>query len=358
MLEQQKIVFVDRDGTLIVEPPDKQVDSVAKLSLMRGVVLALHRLIAEGHVLVMVSNQDGLGTSAFPEEQFAVPHQLMLDIFASQGIVFEAVRICPHTVPEQCACRKPKVGLVMDYLRGQKMNKEKSYVVGDRATDMEFAHQMGIVGIHLGSHAAPTWEEVVDKIILAPRSAVITRKTKETLVKVAVNLDSEKEAVIDTGIGFFNHMLAQLAKHGQFALSVEVQGDLEVDEHHTIEDTALALGEAIRIALGDKRGIERYGYILPMDEALAHIALDLSGRAYCAFKGDFKRDCIGGLPTELVPHFFRSFAETLRACLHLEVKGENTHHMVEALFKGTGRALQQAIRKTGSTQLPSTKGAL
>lgn len=356
-MTQQKILFIDRDGTLIIEPCDQQIDSVEKLAFIPGVIPALLQLKVAGYVFVMVSNQDGLGTDSLPQERFDLPHQLMLRIFESQGIHFENIHICPHKPEENCDCRKPKLGLLLPYLTEQKIDRDHSWVIGDRETDVQLAHNLGIRGIHFGQENALTWAEVVQRILSRPRAATITRKTKETKVNITVDLDQPDHIHVETGIGFFDHMLEQLAKHGGFSLSVSVQGDLHIDEHHTVEDTAITLGEALRKALGDKLGIGRYGFLLPMDETLVQVALDLSGRAYFVFHGTFTRERVGDLATELVPHFFHSLAESLKATLHIDVKGENTHHMVESIFKGVGRALRQAIVKI-DMGLPSTKGVL
>jgi len=356
-MAQQKILFIDRDGTLIIEPVDKQIDSLHKLEFIPGVIPALLQLKAAGYIFVMVSNQDGLGTDSLPHADFEPPHAMMLQIFTSQGITFESIRICPHTPAAGCDCRKPKPGLLLDYLAEQKIDRDHSWVIGDRETDVQLAHNLGIRGIHLGLEETPTWVEVVQQIISRPRVAKIVRKTKETEVTVEVDLDHADRISVQTGIGFFDHMLEQIAKHGGFSLSLIVKGDLHIDEHHTVEDTAITLGEALRKALGDKLGISRYGFLLPMDESLVQVALDLSGRSYFVFEGKFPRENVGELATELVPHFFQSLAEGLKATLHLSIKGENTHHMIEAMFKGVGRTLRQAFAKTG-TSLPSTKGTL
>jgi imidazoleglycerol-phosphate dehydratase/histidinol-phosphatase len=352
-----KILFVDRDGTLIEEPPDEQVDSLEKIRFMPGVFAALRQAQSAGYKLAMVTNQDGLGSASFPQAAFDTPHQFMLDAFSSQGVEFDAVFVCPHRKTDGCDCRKPKVKLVEGYVRESGMDVAASAMVGDRVTDIEFASNLGIRGFYVRRHGsdAETWPAIVKA--LTERRAVIERKTKETDIRVAVNLDATAPVKIVTGIGFFDHMLEQLAKHGGFALDLDCRGDLEIDEHHTVEDCALALGEALRVALGAKLGIARYGFVLPMDEAQVRVAIDLSGRAYGVFEGKFAREAVGGLPTELVPHFFKSLAESLKAALHVTITGENTHHMIEACFKGTGRALRQAFRREGA-ELPSTKGLL
>lgn len=356
-MTQKKILFIDRDGTLIVEPPDKQIDSIEKLEFLPGVITGLLELKAAGYCFVMVSNQDGLGTTSLPIENFKTPHELMLRIFASQGITFESIRICPHKHEESCECRKPKVGLLLDYLVEQKINRNDSWVIGDRETDLQLAKNLGIHGVCIGQDGVQSWQDIVQRISSKPRVAVITRNTNETQISVAVNLDNADRITINTGIGFFDHMLEQLAKHGNFSLIIDVGGDLHIDDHHTVEDVALALGQALRQALGDKIGIARYGFLLPMDESLAQVALDLSGRPYFVFNGQFNREQVGNFSTELAPHFFRSLADSLKANLHIEVKGDNTHHMIEAIFKAVGRALRQALVKADKN-LPSTKGVL
>jgi imidazoleglycerol-phosphate dehydratase/histidinol-phosphatase len=265
--------------------------------------------------------------------------------------------VCPHHKGDGCDCRKPKTKLVESYVREQNVDLAASAMIGDRDTDLEFATNLGVRGIRVRRHGAPeeTWPAILRS--LSERKARIQRKTKETDIEVRVNLDATGPVKIVTGIGFFDHMLEQIAKHGGFALELNCKGDLEIDEHHTVEDCALALGEALRAALGDKVGIARYGFLLPMDEAQVRVAIDLSGRAYGVFEGKFNREAVGGLPTELVPHFFKSLAESLKAAIHVTITGENTHHMIEACFKGTGRALRQAFRREGE-ELPSTKGVL
>ncbi len=350
-------LFVDRDGTLIEEPPDHQVDSLEKVRFMPGVFAALDTLRRRGFRLVMVTNQDGLGTPSFPRERFETVHGFVLETFAAQGIRFEEVFVCPHRPSDGCACRKPGTGLVDAYLRAGGVDLAASAVVGDRDTDLQFAANLGLRGVRVRRDGAPheTWPAVVAE--LTARRAQVTRRTRETNIEVRVDLDSTAALRIASGIGFFDHMLEQLAAHGGFALELTCQGDLDIDEHHTVEDCALALGEALRRALGEKVGIARYGFVLPMDEAQVQVAIDLSGRAFSRFEGRFERERIGALPTELVPHFFRSLADALNAAIHVTVRGENSHHMVEGCFKGVGRALRQALRRE-SEALPSTKGVL
>jgi imidazoleglycerol-phosphate dehydratase / histidinol-phosphatase len=355
----QRTLFVDRDGTLIEEPPDEQVDRLEKIRLLPAVIPALLALSRAGFTLVMVTNQDGLGTASLPQEAFDRAHRFTLDLFASQGVVFDAVFVCPHFKRDECACRKPKLGMVENYLKTHPIDAARSFMVGDRDTDLEFADNLGITGLRVRARGSDqeTWASIGERILGSARRAQVKRRTKETEITVDVDLSREGPSHIATGLGFFDHMLEQIAKHGGFALNLECKGDLHIDEHHTIEDCALALGSALREALGDKHGIARYGFVLAMDEAEAHVALDLSGRPYFVWEGRFNRERIGAMPTELVPHFFRSLAETLGAALHLRVQGENMHHMVESCFKGVGRALRQAIRREGG-ELPSTKGTL
>jgi len=354
----RQILFIDRDGTLIEEPADFQVDSLAKVRLVAGVIPALLKLRAHGFVFVMVSNQDGLGTAAFPEEQFQTCQQYMLALFASQGIDFEQIFICPHMPEEGCDCRKPRAGLLTAFLAANAIDQQKSAVIGDRPTDAELAERIGIRSFNIDPlDSARSWRTVVTELCHADRRASICRTTNETDISVDVNLDEEDPVEIATGIGFYDHMLEQIARHGGFSLTLACKGDLEIDEHHTVEDTALSLGTALRDALGNKLGIGRYGFVVPMDESQARVTIDLSGRASFRFSAAFPRDQVGELSTEMVEHFFRSLADSLGASLHIEVTGENTHHMVEACFKAVGRALRQAIAREGNT-LPSTKGLL
>lgn len=352
-----KVLFIDRDGTLVEEPADEQVDRLDKIRFVPGVFAALSRLQRAGFRLVMVTNQDGLGTATFPTADFELPQRFIVDSFASQGIVFDEVFICPHRRGDGCECRKPKTALVDAWIRTNDVDLSASAMVGDRDTDLEFARNLGIRAcrLSLSGSADETWPVIADALLA--RRATVERVTRETSIRVAVDLDAEAPIQARTGIGFFDHMLEQIAKHGGFSLQLDCHGDLEVDEHHTVEDCALALGEALRKALGDKRGIGRYGFLLPMDEARAQVAIDLSGRSYAVFEGKFGRDQVGGLPTELVPHFFRSLADSMGAAIHVSVIGDNTHHQVESCFKATGRALRMALRREGG-DLPSTKGKL
>lgn len=352
------VLFLDRDGTLIEEPDDCQVDALEKVRLVQGVIPALLELTRHGYRLVMITNQDGLGTASFPAEQFQLCHDHVLALFASQGIGFDQVYICPHLPDDGCECRKPRAGLLTRYLAETDINLDSSAVIGDRDSDMLLAERIGVRGLRLdGSGHTQSWPGIVDMLCRSDRQAVIERKTSETRIKVCVNLDASAPIEVSTGIGFFDHMLEQLSKHGGFSLKLRCDGDLEIDEHHTVEDTAICIGKALRQALGNKFGIARYGFLLPMDESEAKVSLDLSGRGVFRFNGRFPRNSVGELSTEMVEHFFRSLAETLGAALHIDVQGENTHHMVEACFKAVGRVLRQAIRRDGH-ELPSTKGTL
>ncbi len=355
----EKVLFIDRDGTLNVEPDDKQVDALRKVRLVPGVVTALTALREAGFRFIMVTNQDGLGTDSFPQCVFQESHDHIVSLFASQGISFDETFICPHFNADGCDCRKPKTGLLTSYLARTTIDMDVSAVIGDRDTDMQLAANIGIRGflINPDGDIGHTWDGIRAALVSRTRAAEISRRTRETDIKLTVNLDEVSPVDISTGIGFFDHMLEQVAKHGGFSLVLSCDGDLDVDEHHTIEDTAICLGQALREALGDKRGIARYGFLLPMDESEARVALDLSGRASVRFEGGFAREDVVDLSTEMVPHVFQSLAESLGAALQIKVKGDNTHHMIEACFKSVGRTLRQAIR-IESDELPTTKGVL
>lgn len=359
----QRIVFVDRDGTIIEEPGDFQIDSYEKIRFVEGVIPAMLKLRDAGFQFVLVTNQDGLGTDSFPRDTFTGPHALMVQLLESQGIRFREEVIDESFEHENKPTRKPGLGLLMHYVRDRSIDLANCAVVGDRDTDLQLAANLGCRGFKL-KPGPDTWEGIAHELADAPRKASVERVTKETRVRVTVDLDRADDPVVMTGLGFFDHMLEQLGKHGGFSLQLSCAGDLHIDEHHTVEDSALALGQALKEALADKRGIGRYGdssgqgaITLPMDETLASAAVDFSGRPYFVFEGAFPRAEVGGLATELVPHFFRSLCETAGLNLHLQVRGENTHHMVEASFKAVARALRQAIRRQGR-ELPSTKGTL
>ena len=354
------ILFIDRDGTLIEEPADFQIDAYEKIRFVRDCVPALLKLRDAGYQFVIVSNQDGLGSEAYPRASFDGPNDLMLQIFESQGIRFRDVLIDCSWPQDNAPTRKPGIGLVLPYLQDRSIDWARSAMVGDRPTDIQFADNLRIRGFQLKTEQFGgewEWNGIAHELADAPRRAQVRRDTKETRILVDVDLDRVAEPSIHTGLPFFDHMLEQIGKHGGFALKIDTQGDLHIDEHHTVEDTGLALGQALRQALGDKRGIGRYGFTLPMDETLASAALDFSGRPYFVFEGEFRRERVGDLPTELVPHFFRSLCDAAGLNLNLRVQGDNDHHKVEACFKSLARALRQAIRREGA-ELPSTKGAL
>jgi imidazoleglycerol-phosphate dehydratase/histidinol-phosphatase len=351
----RRVLFVDRGGTLVAAR--KSLADPVERPLVAGVIPALLRLKSAGYEFVIVTNQPGLGGSDHPRAAFEQADEKLLALLASQGIRFVGNFICPHLPEAHCACRKPAIGLVRDFVNAAPLDRERSAVVGDRDTDVELGRNLGIRGFKLGAPGSETWEALAHLLVDRPRTAAVQRRTKETDTRVAVDLDSAADPRAKTGLGFFDHMLEQLGKHGGFKLDVQCTGDLHIDEHHTVEDVALTLGQALKEALGDKRGIQRYGFLLPMDEADAEVSVDLGGRPFLVFEAKFVRDRVGDLPTELVPHFFRSLAETLGAAIHVRVRGENTHHMVEVCFKAVARALRQAFKRDGE-ELPTTKGQL
>lgn len=345
-----KVAFIDRDGVLIYEPLDtKQIDSLDKLRILPGVIVGLKGLINQGYKLVMVSNQDGLGTKSFPAKDFEVVQNKLLELLKKEGVVFYAIFICPHFEKDNCNCRKPKVGLLGDFLKESPVDPKKSFMIGDRKSDEEFAKNLGIKFVKVLPNS------------VFPRLAAIERITKETQIFVQCNLDGQGNFSVDTGINFFNHMLEQLSKHSLIDLDLKANGDLQIDDHHTIEDVGLALGEALYRALGERKGIKRYGFLLPMDDTLAEVAIDLGGRPYLVFNCKFVREKVGDLPTEMVEHFFRSLAETLKANIHINIKySRNEHHKIEATFKAFAKALRMAVEADPRQKdiLPSTKGSL
>jgi len=361
----KKVLFIDRDGTLVIEPPvDYQLDSLEKLEFYPGVFQWLSRIATElDYELVMVTNQDGLGTDSFPEDTFWPAHNKVIKAFENEGIVFDEVLIDRSFPADNAPTRKPRTGLLNAYIHGD-YDLANSYVIGDRATDIELATNLKANGIYIGSANqdavlnTTSWSEIYQYLKEKPRKASVNRQTKETKIDVSLNLDGSGQSEIDTGIGFFDHMLEQISKHGNLDLYISVDGDLEIDEHHTIEDVALTLGETFLRALGDKRGIQRYGFLLPMDESLAQVAIDFGGRPWMVWDAAFNREMIGEMPTEMFFHFFKSFSDTAKCNLNIKVEGDNEHHKIEAIFKAFAKAIKMAVSLTGEHGIPSTKGSL
>jgi imidazoleglycerol-phosphate dehydratase/histidinol-phosphatase len=370
----KKVLFIDRDGTLILEPPDEQIDSLEKLEYYPGVFTWLGKIAKEtDYELVIITNQDGLGTDRFPENTFWPAHEKMMKTFAGEGIKFSNVLIDKSFPHENLNTRKPGTGLLSEYLSGE-YDLKNSYVIGDRLTDVELAKNLGARGILLKDSSlalkmkelkldgfcaltTESWEDIYQLLTNSKRTSSVNRKTKETDIVISLNLDGSGKSNISTGLGFFDHMLDQLAKHGNLDLGINVKGDLHIDEHHTIEDTALALGDAFLQALGNKRGIERYGFCLPMDDCLAQVALDFGGRPWLVWEAEFKREKIGEMPTEMFFHFFKSFSDSAKCNLNIKAEGSNEHHKIEAIFKAFAKSIKMAVRKEGN-ELPSTKGTL
>ncbi|MBZ4676656.1 MAG: bifunctional imidazole glycerol-phosphate dehydratase/histidinol phosphatase [Anaerophaga sp.] len=375
---KKRILFIDRDGTIIKEPPvDFQIDSLEKLEFIPGVICNLSRIAKHlDFELIMVTNQDGLGTSSFPEGAFRPAHNKMLNILKGEGIEFSEIHIDRSFPEDNAPTRKPRTGMLKQYISGN-YDMENSFVIGDRLTDVELAKNLGCKAILMKEKTegipllekqnlenqcvlcSVNWEEIANFLFIKERTATVERKTSETKIKIRLNLDGTGKCNISTGLGFFDHMLEQIGRHSGCDLDIMVEGDLHVDEHHTIEDTALALGEAFKKAIGDKRGIERYGFSLPMDDCMAHVTVDFGGRPWLVWKTKFKREKVGDLPTEMFMHFFKSFSDAAAANLYIKAKGTNEHHKIEAIFKAFARAIKAAIKKDPlSMQLPSTKGAL
>lgn len=344
-----KIAFLDRDGTLIFEPPDtKQIDSIERLKILDNVFESLKLMQEKGYKLIMVTNQDGLGGKNFPKERFDKPQKELLRLFKKQGIKFYKILVCPHKRTDGCICRKPNIGLVKKLFEKEEIDKDMSFMVGDRETDEQFAINLNIAPFRMNPNGS------------FPRLGFCARKTAETDISIMVNLDGKGQNRINTGINFFDHMLSQISKHSLIDIYIKAAGDLKVDEHHTVEDVAICLGEALLSALGSKRSIKRYGFLLPMDDTLAEVALDLGGRPYLVFNCNFKRERVGDLPTELVEHFFKSLSESLKANIHINVRySRNEHHLMEAVFKAFGKAAGMACEKDSRIKgIPSTKEIL
>ena len=351
----RKVIFIDRDGTLLREPADEQIDSLEKVAFVPGAISGMKALTGLGYELVMASNQDGLGTSAFPEDTFWPAQNFLLDTLKGEGVVFDDILIDRHFPADNSPCRKPGTGMFGKYLDGS-YDLGASWVIGDRETDLELARNLGCRGLMVGPLS---WAQIVETIRSSERSAVVSRKTRETDISVRVDLDGKGTSAIDTGLKFLDHMLQQLVTHGGIALELTCRGDLEVDEHHTMEDTAIALGEALRQALGDKRGIGRYGFALPMDESRAIVLLDLGGRSELVWDVQFTREYVGDVPTEMFKHFFKSLSSALQANIYVQARGENNHHLAEGIYKAFARTLKQAAaRNVFSYDLPSSKGLL
>lgn len=376
----KKVLFIDRDGTLVLEPEDEQVDNLAKVEFYPGVFTYLGRIAKElDYELVMVTNQDGLGTDSYPEDTFWPTHDFILRAMANEGIAFQDILIDRTFPADGAPTRKPGTALLKKYFKPP-YDLEHSFVIGDRMTDMELAHNLGCKGIYIRNQRAlgegevkaerteleaaialstPDWKSIYEFLKLEDRVVESHRKTNETDIRIKINLDGNGKSTLDTGLKFFDHMLDQLARHGQIDLEIKVAGDLEVDEHHTIEDTAIALGEAFYKALGNKLGIERYGFSLPMDDCLAQVALDFGGRSWLVWEAEFKREKIGDMPTEMFHHFFKSFSDGARANLNIKVEGDNEHHKIEAIFKALAKSIKMAVRRDPERMLlPSTKGVL
>jgi imidazoleglycerol-phosphate dehydratase/histidinol-phosphatase len=372
-----KVLFIDRDGTIIVEPPlDFQVDSLEKLEFLPKAISNLRKISEEGEFeLAMVTNQDGLGTDSFPEDTFWPTQQKMMRTLENENVHFEEVFIDKTFEHENAPTRKPRTGLLGKYIGNEEYDLGNSFVLGDRLTDIQLAINLGAKGIFIGKElpeavteeqqnatalVTDNWDEIYEFLKMPERKAEVQRTTKETDIYIKLNLDGQGKSDIETGLGFFDHMLDQLSRHSGADLTVKVKGDLHIDEHHTIEDTALALGEAYLKALGDKKGISRYGFLLPMDECLAQVAIDFSGRPWLVWDADFKREKIGEMPTEMFMHFFKSFTDTSKSNLNIKVEGDNEHHKIESIFKAWAKAIKMAVKRDLKEidRLPSTKGVL
>ncbi|MGV8994570.1 MAG: bifunctional histidinol-phosphatase/imidazoleglycerol-phosphate dehydratase HisB [Flavobacterium sp.] len=361
----KKVLFIDRDGTIIKEPEDFQIDSFEKLEFLPSAISNLARIAKElDYELVMVSNQDGLGTDSFPEDTFWPVQNMILKTLKNEGVKFADIYIDPSFENENKPTRKPETGLLGKYIYGD-YDLANSFVIGDRLTDVKLAENLRCQSIFISDDKSQNatlttmdWNEIYQFLKAAPRIGKVNRKTLETDILVEVNLDGSGQSSIDTGLPFFDHMLEQISKHGNLDLRIKVNGDLQIDEHHTIEDTAIALGDAFLQALGTKKAIERYGFLLPMDDCLAQVAIDFGGRPWLVWDADFKREKVGDVPTELFSHFFKSFSDQARCNLNIKVEGENEHHKIESIFKAFAKALKMAVAKTENFNIPSTKGTL
>jgi imidazoleglycerol-phosphate dehydratase/histidinol-phosphatase len=362
----KKVLFIDRDGTLAIEPPlDFQLDSLEKLEFYPGVFSGLSKIVRElDYELVMVSNQDGLGTDSFPEDTFWPVQKKLIRAFENEGIKFKEILIDRSLPDDNLPTRKPQTGLLQKYIYGN-YDLANSFVIGDRETDIQLAENLGAQGIYLGEKCSlksalttKSWEEIYAYLKAKPRKAKRTRITKETHIEIEVNLDGTGKNSLSTGLGFFDHMLEQIARHGLIDLTISVDGDLEIDEHHTMEDVAITLGEAFAEALGTKKGIERYGFLLPMDDCLSQVAIDFGGRPWLVWDTDFKREMIGDIPTEMFKHFFKSFSDGAKCNLNIKAEGENEHHKIESIFKAFAKSIKMAVKQTTDFNIPSSKGIL
>ena len=355
----KRLLFIDRDGTLIKEPADEQIDSFEKLEFVEGVFRNLGFIRKNlDFEFVMVSNQDGLGTDSFPEDTFWPVHNFILQTLKGEGIEFDNILIDRHFPEDNHPCRKPGTGMLTEYIDNPEYDLANSYVIGDRETDAQLAENLGCKALILGKDDI-TWEKIAEILFAGERTAEITRTTHETNITVRINLDGTGKCDIQTGLGFFDHMLEQIGRHGMMDLYVRCNGDLHVDEHHSIEDTGIVLGECLLKALGDKRGIERYGYTLPMDDCLCQVALDFGGRPWLVWDAEFHREKVGEMPTEMFLHFFKSVSDAAKMNLNIKAEGDNEHHKIEGIFKAFARSIRMAVKRDiYHYQLPSTKGAL
>jgi imidazoleglycerol-phosphate dehydratase/histidinol-phosphatase len=361
----KKVLFIDRDGTIIAEPEDEQVDSFEKLTFLPGAISSLSKITKETDFeLVMITNQDGLGTKSFPEDTFWPVQNKMLEILKGEGVIFAEIFIDRTTPSQNAPTRKPGTAMLVKYLANG-IDLNSSYVIGDRNTDIELSKNLGCKAIYINSETIPEaalstreWNDIYKYLKKIPRTAKVERKTSETDIMIELNLDGSGKGTIDTGIGFFDHMLEQIARHGDLDLNIIVKGDLRIDEHHTVEDVAIALGDSILKALGGKKGIERYSFVLPMDDCLAQVVLDFGGRPWLVWDVEFLREKVGELPTELFHHFFKSFSDNAKCNLNINAKGQNEHHKIEAIFKAFAKAIKLAVKQTDNFNLPTTKGTL